>query len=153
MNMKKVYNRGAMSCSEGWPEFSAFVICTLERTTVKDGCAVQESFVRGGPIQTIFLVDEMKEDQNTTNSGQPLARQRNAIEMAFRWARDDGPTLNAGLGFQRIRTSLARKPYIFMNFQGGGGPDPLPPSGSVHELLDAKFQYYSKSLLLSSLCC
>ena len=29
---------------------------------------------------------------------------------------------------------MLRKPYIFVIFQGGegGGPDPLPPSGSAH---------------------
>ena len=52
--------------------------------------------------------------------------------MAFRWRADDDPTLNAGLVallfFQWIRTSIAKKPYIFCDFQGGGGtPDPLPP--------------------------
>ena len=48
--------------------------------------------------------------------------------MAFRWPADDGPKLNAGLVaviFQRIRTCIARKPYIVVIFQGG--PDPLSP--------------------------
>ena len=44
-----------------------------------------------------FLVDEGREDPNTTISGPSLARQRNAIYMAFRWQADDGPTFNAGL--------------------------------------------------------
>ena len=61
-------------------------------------CTDPESFVRGGPtFTTIFLVDEGKEDPNTTISGPSSARQRNAIEMAFRWRADDGPTLGAGL--------------------------------------------------------
>ena len=51
--------------------------------------------------------------------------------MAFRWRADDGPTLNAGFGsfviFQGIRTSIAKKPYNFVIFQGGGGPGPLSP--------------------------
>ena len=50
--------------------------------------------------------------------------------MAFRWRADDGPTLNAGLVaaiFQGIRTSIARKPYIFVIFQGGRGRTPFPP--------------------------
>ena len=34
--------------------------------------------------------------------------------------------------FQRIRTSFAKKSYIFVIFQGRG-PDPYPPSGSAHE--------------------
>ena len=63
--------------------------------------------------------------------------------MAFCWRADDGLTLNTGLVclffffvfFQWILTSIAKKPYIFGIFQGGGGPDPLhppPPSGSPH---------------------
>ena len=53
--------------------------------------------------------------------------------MAFRWRADAGTTLNAGLValwvfFQRIRTSIARKPYIFVFFQGSGGVlTPFPP--------------------------
>ena len=61
-------------------------------------CADPESFVRGGPTRTrVFLVDEGREDPNTTISGPSSAHQRNAIKMAFRWRADDGPTLNAGL--------------------------------------------------------
>ena len=49
-------------------------------------CADPESYVRGGPtLTTVFLVDEGREDQNTTISGPSPVRQRN------------GPTLNAGL--------------------------------------------------------
>ena len=38
-------------------------------------------------------------------------------------------TLNAGLVLQGIRTSIAKKPYIFVIFQGGGGVSgpPVPP--------------------------
>ena len=48
--------------------------------------------------------------------------------MAFRWWADDGPALNAGslaLALQGIRTSTAKKPYIFVIFQVGAGLDPL----------------------------
>ena len=35
--------------------------------------------------------------------------------------------------FHEIRTSIAKKPYIFVIFGGGGGgPDPCPLSGSAH---------------------
>ena len=44
----------------------------------------------------VFLVYERIEDPNTAINGPTLARQRNAIKMAFRWRADDGPTLNAG---------------------------------------------------------
>ena len=49
-------------------------------------------------------------------------------------------TLNAALVFfvifQGIRTSIAKKPYIFEIFQGGGGVRRTlsPPSGSAHDL-------------------
>ena len=61
--------------------------------------------------------------------------------MPFRWRADDDPTLNAGLValcFKGIRTSIAKEPYIFVIFQGRGGPDPVstpPPSGSAHGTL------------------
>ena len=55
--------------------------------------------------------------------------------MAFCWHADDGPTLNACLMaaliviFQEIRTSIAKKPYIFVILQGvgGGGLESLSP--------------------------
>ena len=31
--------------------------------------------------------------------------------------------------FQVVRTSIAKKSYIFVIFRGGGGPDPLSPLG------------------------
>ena len=53
--------------------------------------------------------------------------------MAFRWRANDGQTLNYGfcsfVNFQGILTGIAKKPYIFVIFQGA---DPLSPSGSAH---------------------
>ena len=65
-------------------------------------CADPESFVRGGPTLTfyfcfLFFSDEERNDSNTTISGPSTARQRNAIQIAFRWRADGGPTLNACL--------------------------------------------------------
>ena len=60
--------------------------------------------------------------------------------MAFRWRVDDSPTLNAGLVsfmiFQGIQTSIAKKPYIFVIFHGGGrgSRSPVPLSGSAHRI-------------------
>ena len=51
--------------------------------------------------------------------------------MAFRWQATDDPTLNTGLGFQRIRTNTAKKPCIFVIFHGGSRP-PVLPSGSTY---------------------
>ena len=44
-------------------------------------CADPEIYIRGGPTltSTFFLIDEGREDQNTTTVGRPSARQRNAI--------------------------------------------------------------------------
>ena len=71
-------------------------------------------------------------DPNTAISGPSLARQQNAIEMAFCWRADVGPTSNAGLVFQGIRTSITKKTLYFSDFFfffGGGGwcPDPMNP--------------------------
>ena len=54
---------------------------------------------------------------------------------AFRWHADHGLTslnIERWLGnfviFQGIQTSIAKKPYILVNFQGGvEGLDPVPP--------------------------
>ena len=77
-------------------------------------------------------------DPNTTISGPPSARQRNAIECVSLRRADDDPTLNAGLIFQGIQTSNAKKPYMFVFFRGGGGrPDllyaPPPPYRPAHD--------------------
>ena len=53
------------------------------------------NIVRG--FLCVFLVDEGREDPNTTVSGPSLARQQNAIKMAFCWRADDVPALNACL--------------------------------------------------------
>ena len=47
-------------------------------------------------LDFLFLVDERIKDPNTAINGPSSARQRNAIEMAFRWRADGGSTLNAG---------------------------------------------------------
>ena len=65
------------------------------------------------------------------------ARQRNAIEMAFRWRADDGPTLNAGLvacDFSGDPDQYCKETlYFFLFFQvGGGGPNPLSPPLDPH---------------------
>ena len=84
---------------------------------------------RGSNFDFFFLVDEGRGIQIPLK----VSHHRPASEMAFRWPADDGPTLNAGLVvccFQGFQTSIAKKPYIFVIFQGG--PDPCPPSGSTH---------------------
>ena len=51
------------------------------------------------------------------------------------------------MNFHVIRTSIAKKPYIFVIFQGGGVRTPLIPSRSAHELL-----VYCCSLRLRGFC-
>ena len=94
-----------------------------------------ESFVRGGPnLITFFFffffflfVDGGIEDLNTALNGPSLACYRNAISIAGRW----WPNIKCWFGsfviFHGIQTSIAKKPFIFVIFQGVG-PDPLSPS-------------------------
>ena len=74
----------------------------------------------------VFL-DERREDPSSTKSGPSSDCQRNAILLVGRW----WPNIECWPGsfviFQRIQTSIAKKPYIFLIFQGGGGPEPLSP--------------------------
>ena len=52
---------------------------------------------KGSNFDNFFLIDDGREDPNTTICGSSLARQRNTIKMAFRWRAADAPTSNAGL--------------------------------------------------------
>ena len=45
--------------------------------------------------------------------------------------------------FQGICTSIAKKPYIFVIFQGGGGSGPpVPTFGSMHEGRESELTFY-----------
>ena len=55
--------------------------------------------------------------------------------MAFRWQANDGPTFAGSVAFaifQGIWTCIAKKPYIFVIFrgggEGGGSGSTVPPS-------------------------
>ena len=80
-------------------------------------CSDPESFFRGGPTLTTFfvLVDDGREDPNTT--------------IRLKGCFTGGPMIKCWLGsfvaLQGIRTSIAKKPNLFVIFQGG--PDPLSP--------------------------
>ena len=79
----------------------------------------------------LFLVDEGREDQNTTIGGPTSARQRNA----FRWRADNGPTLNARLvacDFSGDLDQSLLRNHIFVDFKGGVRT-PCPPTGSAHD--------------------
>ena len=92
---------------------------------------------RGSNFDNVFLVDERWEDPNTTISRPSSARQRNAIKMAkltmgIQYL--DGVSLACNIEcwlgsfvfFLGIWTRNAKKPYIFVIFQGGGGAGSAP---------------------------
>ena len=57
----------------------------------------------------------------------PVKCHLNGVSLA---CPDDDSTLNAclvALSFSGIRTDIAKKPYIFVIFQAGGGGVPCPP--------------------------
>ena len=61
---------------------------------------IQKVLSEGSNFNFLFLFscfDEGRKDSNTTISGPSTARQRKAIQMAFRWRADGGPSLNASL--------------------------------------------------------
>ena len=84
----------------------------------------------------ILTTNQARKDPNTTISGPSSARQRNAIYMAFcgrfRCWLNNECWPGSFVIFQGIRTSISKKPYIFVIFRGGGGwgggpPPPLNP--------------------------
>ena len=77
-----------------------------------------------------------REGRNVTKSGPSSARHRSAIEMAFRWRADNGPSLNAGLIALRFLGNpdqYCQETIYFCDFSlgggggGGSGPPVLPP--------------------------
>ena len=73
----------------------------------------------------VFIVDEGKEDPNTTIRKPSSANQGNA----FHWFADDDLIFNL-CDFFGIRTNIAKKSYILVILQGGGS-GPIV-SGSAH---------------------
>ena len=86
---------------------------------------------RGSTFDSILVV-ELREDPNTTILKRtiispPAKSHINGVSLAYRrW-----PKIESWLGsfviFQGIRTSIAKKPYIFVIFHGRSGPLPPPP--------------------------
>ena len=67
--------------------------------------------------------------------GPPAKRHLNGVSLAhcnIKW------WLGSFVIFQEIRTSIAKKPYIFVIFQGGGGSGPRPSSEFAHGRLKRK---------------
>ena len=71
----------------------------LSRYFTSQSCADQETFFSEGfqLWQRFFLVDESRDDQNTTKIGPSSTRQRKPIYLAFCWHHGDGLTSNSGL--------------------------------------------------------
>ena len=96
---------------------------------------------------------------NTAKFGhhRPASRRHlNGVSLAERW----WPNIECWLGsfviFQGIRTSIAKKPFIFVIFQGGGGGlDPFvvphPPSGSAHEHNRQLSKYVRQPIIIPEL--
>ena len=82
---------------------------------------IQKFCQKGSNLQDFFLTRECKLHCKWAIIGPPAKR------LVFCWCADDDPKWNAGLvfSFSGLRTSIAKKPYIFVIFQGG--PDPLSP--------------------------
>ena len=79
--------------------------------------------------QCFFFLFSGGEDPNTIKSGPLSARQQN-LAGGLMMAQHN--TLNAGLNsLWFFRTSNAKKPYIFVIFQGCPDPCPPPLSGSA----------------------
>ena len=79
-----------------------------------------ESFVRGVPTLTFLflLVDEGREDPNTTQIGPSLAHQRS---LADQWWPNIVCWLDIFVIFHEIWTSIDKEPCSFVIFQWGGG--------------------------------
>ena len=88
-----------------------------------------------------FLVEEGREAPHTTIYGPSLARQRNAILMAFSWRANDGqPLIFRGSGPVLLGN------LIFCDFLGGGGvqtscPPPPPPPHPLELSQDLRMHY------------
>ena len=71
--------------------------------------------------------------------------------MAFRWRADDGLKIECLLGsfviFQGIQTSIAKKPFISVIFQGVGGLDHLspPPLDPHMNTIDSLYEIHLES--------
>ena len=109
-------------------------------------------FIKGKEDPNSTTSRKGKEDPNSTTSRPSLARQQDAISVAFCWRAGDGTTLNNRLVdfviFQGIRTSIAKKPNIFVIFQRG--PDPLSTPTPPPHPLDPHMRFQSNPLLVLS---
>ena len=113
-------------------------------------CADPESFVRGGPIFKCFFLCVFcfcfvfswygevgsKFHYHRAIIGPPAKCHLNGVLLGCRW----WPNIECWLGsfviFQGIGNSIAKKPYNFVIFQGGGVSGPPPPPRSLDPCMD-----------------
>ena len=95
-------------------------------------CADQESFVRGGPTLTTLFFSLMRGGRIKI----PLlaGHHRPVSETPSKWLFACVPMkalhycwLGSFVIFKGIRTSIAKKPFIFCDFPSGSAPPPPPP--------------------------
>ena len=75
---------------------------------------------------------QLKSGHHWHISETPFKWRLNGVSLVFRW----WPSIESWLGsfvvFKGTWTSIAKKRYIFVIFQGGGSGPPVPPCGSAH---------------------
>ena len=131
------------ACRYEWRQFLFFsgltpvdscrLLLTYDQNTLRFSfrslLTISSMYMRG----SVCLVD-------TTLSGPSSSRHhhRPASEtLAGRWWPITECWLGSFVVLQGIQTSIAKRPYIFCDFSGGGGGvrTPYPPSGSAHGVL------------------
>ena len=98
-------------------------------------CADPESYVRGG-LTTFFIVDVVMNERREERgfkycykqaSISPSAKRHlNGVSLAGQWWPNIEFWLGSFMIVQGIRTSITKKPYIFVIFQWGGGAPSSP---------------------------
>ena len=96
-------------------------------------------FSDGGPTLTTYFFcwwweRWFKYQYKRAIIGPAAKRHLNGVSLAGHWWPNIESLLGSCVILQGIRTSMAKKPYIFVIFQGRSGPPvpPPPPSGSAH---------------------
>ena len=113
---------------------------------------IQKVFFKGGPTLTTFFL-MMGERVSKCHYkrdiiGPPAKRHLNGVSLAGRW----WPSIECWPGsfviLRGIRTSIAKKPFIFVIFSGG--PDPSPPPLDPRVLAGLNASTYGQQRLWSA---
>ena len=94
---------------------------------------IQNVLSEGVQLWLFFILVWSKYHYKRTIIGPQAKCHFNGVSLACRW----WPNIECWLGsfviVQGIRTNIAKKPFIFCDFQGVGVLTPCSPSGSAHE--------------------